>query len=191
MLAGARRYGWGLWGLLVLCTGCLVDTDKPCDDNEVEVDGEGTITGCVCAPGAVPNEDGHGCSPCGAHEEAMSGVCVCEEGYERANARAECEEIGDAGSMMDDEDAGEEPMSSEPTGIGEDCDTAADCAEYDATFCQNLQEPHQCLLQGCAVGDVVCPETQVCCVVDVLPQLAAANGLCVDDCVAPGMMVDP
>jgi len=91
------------------------------------------------------------------------------------------------------EDAGDEPMISGPTGVGEPCETAADCAAFDATFCQNFQEPHQCLLQGCAVGDVVCPDSDVCCVIDALPQLAAANGLCVpsDGCVAPGMVVEP
>jgi hypothetical protein len=45
----------------------------------------------------------------------------------------------------------------------------------------------------CSDGSNRCAEDRECCVITVLPELAATGGLCVDKgmCVAPGMVVTP
>lgn len=67
---------------LALWAGCIVDSDNPCRENEIKL--EGDIAGCLCAPGAVPNADGSGCVLCGANEVVKSGKCECDVGFARA-----------------------------------------------------------------------------------------------------------
>jgi hypothetical protein len=189
----ARRqwlYGLGLSTLVMLATGCIVDEDKPCGANEVRLNDNGFI-GCICAPDSVPTADGTGCSPCGSHEEAKGGACVCVAGYQRKSASTACEPKSEAG---DDSDAGgDTPAKTGPTGENAPCSGPADCANYDATYCQMLQAPNVCLVQGCETGEHSCAGGRVCCSFKDFALLASTGGLCVpmESCIAPGKVVTP
>lgn len=180
-----------LCGLLLSNANCIVDPDQPCDENQVEH--KGTIAGCVCAPGTVPTADNKGCEPCGEHEEAQGGGCVCASGYQRPRAGAACEEIVDSGRPDQADDAGDDLPMYTFTGEGMPCSSAADCEGYDATFCQTLAAPNVCLIQGCETGMRPCPESEVCCSFAGFALLESTNGLCTpaDSCVSPGMVVTP
>ncbi|HKU42515.1 MAG TPA: hypothetical protein VJR89_30365, partial [Polyangiales bacterium] len=153
---------------------CLVDEDQPCGDEFVEL--SGIYGGCVCPRGSVLDAQGKRCKKCGAHEKAQNDVCVCDEGYERPSGGGACALIQDSGSA----DASDTP-DGPPSGEGESCETSADCASYAATFCQNLQAPFVCLVQGCATGQRSCSGSYVCCSFPDIPPLAGANGLCIPE----------
>jgi len=118
---------------------------------------------------------------------------VCATGYERASATAACEMIVDSGQPDEGEDAGAGEPQYTFTGEGMACTSAADCEGYDATFCQTLQAPNVCLIQGCESADRPCPESEVCCSFAGFALLEATHGLCIpaDSCMAPGMVVTP
>jgi hypothetical protein len=184
----------GCWAAMALvASGCLVQDDDRCGTAERKY--EFIFEGCVCAPGHVPNADGIGCEACGENEEVKGGACACVEGYARASASAVCESQLDAGGQLDAGSQADAGMPA-PTGTrGQDmpCSSSSDCEGYDATFCMTLQAPNVCLVQGCARGDSRCAQGRECCEVTVLPQLAAAGGLCVPTgaCTAPGVVVKP
>ena len=164
--------------------GCLLDDDR-CGAHQQSLN---TVNeGCVCESGAVPNPDGIGCRVCGAHEAEKGGACACVAGYARPSPSAACEPEQDSGAEAD---AGASPG---PRGQDTPCDSSDDCMGFDATFCLTLVTPNVCRVQGCARGETRCAADRVCCEVTVLPELAAAGGLCVapTDCQAPGMVVTP
>lgn len=85
---------------------------------------------------------------CGAHQELEDGICVCVEGYRLSgNACAELVDAGaapeDAGDPQDAGDGARPPYS----GQKEPCTSHADCAGYDATYCNPLIM--KCLVEGC------------------------------------------
>jgi hypothetical protein len=177
---------WMWPGVLTLITAsCIVD-DPPCGARQHRVE-SGYLAGCVCDRDAVPNADGVGCHACGPHEQVKAGMCACETGYERANSAAECMAKED----MPDSDSGAQEAGTR----GQDmpCSSASECAGLDATYCLTLQPPSRCLVQGCADGTHPCASDRDCCVISVLPELAATGGLCVPmgTCSAPGMVVTP
>lgn len=191
---GALMAGWHVvsWiALAVVATACLVDEGDECGAHQHLIS-RNLFEGCVCDDGAVPNDNGVGCRQCGRNEKVQAGACVCEEGFARANASAACmpreEEDVDAGATVD---AG--PM--EPGTSGQDmaCTSAADCANYHASYCLTLQPPTRCLVPNCADGTNRCASDRDCCVITILPELAATGGLCVPagTCNAPGMVVTP
>src|SRR4051794_40292558 len=120
--------GWHLvsWvALALVATACIVDEDDPCGTNQHRVT-DGYKDGCVCDEAHIPNANGVGCRACGKHEKTQAGMCVCEAGYARANASAECITKEEDGS-----DAGSNGGSStEPGTRGQDmpCTSTADCA---------------------------------------------------------------
>ena len=161
------------WGAVLLMAGaCIVDEDKPCGAGQVKYAND--FEGCVCAQGLVPNTDGVGCHACASGEVVVGDRCVAMP--------------ADAGSSG--MDAG---PSSGSRGEGETCTGPSDCASFDATYCQMLQAPFVCLVQGCATGEHRCSGERVCCDFAALPLLAATNGLCVPSgsCPAPGKVVTP
>jgi hypothetical protein len=90
-------------------------------------------------------------------------------------------------------DAGTRFCKRPPTGQGAHCDTSADCASYEATFCEALQS-HTCLLEMCATGTNTCPSEWSCC--DLTSLIGAS--LCVPPdrlldgaCPAGGKLVSP
>jgi hypothetical protein len=68
-----------------------------------------------------------------------------------------------------------------PTGFGVSCQTSADCAGYEATYCEAFRS-HTCQLQDCASGATTCPSEWGCC------DFTALIG--VSMCMAPEALVD-
>ena len=158
---------WSLAVALTFLAACIVDTNDPCGDHQVKTTGE--FLGCVCQPGYAFSADGK----------------RCVKAAEDAGAK-------DSG----DEDAAEptdpNPPSG-PTGEMSPCTSSDDCAGFYATFCQTLQAPSICLIQGCATGERRCVGSSICCSFPSFPPLAVTNGICVpaDSCISPGMPVTP
>lgn len=78
-------------------------------------------------------------------------------------------------------DAGMHFCKRPPTGQGEHCDTSADCAAYESTFCETLQS-HTCLLEKCATHENTCPNEWSCC--DLTSLIGASL------CVPPERLMD-
>jgi hypothetical protein len=172
-----------LSALTLALTGCLVDDNNVCGENQREF--TGLSDGCVCVMGTVPNDDGVGCKPCPAGQSAMSGRCVADKPATPDAGGS------DAMSMM--------PARNGTVGQGMTCATSADCASFDATFCET-QQSKTCLVRDCATGERVCADDRVCCDFSALAsfgptfaEFAATNGVCVPmgGCAAPGRMVTP
>ena len=69
-----------------------------------------------------------------------------------------------------------------PTGLGTACKSSDDCSAFDASYCETLQS-HTCILQGCAVSTVACPNEWGCC------DFSALLGAPLSVCYAPAMLV--
>jgi len=152
--------------------GCIIDKDDVCGAGQVK--SSERFAGCMCEPGFVPNADGVGCHACASDEEVRGGQCI--------PMRA------DAGAAQTGDDAG---PADGTRGQDVACDGPDDCAAYDATYCQMLQAPYICLVQGCVSGEHRCAGDRVCCDWSDLPLLAPTNGLCIplSGCVSPGKVV--
>jgi hypothetical protein len=184
--------------LLGSWSACIVG-DQRCGENQIEI--QGSFRFCACKPGTVANASGIGCVRCGKHEKVESETCVCAAGYTRATADAPCAKTAidqpcevdgscDAGCTANADcttgwscevDAGTHFCKQPPTGQGAHCDTSADCAGNEATFCENLQS-HTCLLEKCATHENVCPNEWSCC--DLTSLIGASL------CVPPERLVD-
>jgi hypothetical protein len=158
--------------------GCVAESDEACDAHQVYKAG-GTILEyavCVCdeSQGYVFDEpSGHGCKRCADGQTIVAGKCVSP--------------VVDAGADQDGSSA------SEPTGVGEYCDTTADCAAFDATYCAVAK--HTCLVEKCAAGEHTCSSSSTCCDYSALK---AGFSLCLppdqltgDACPMGGMKVEP
>lgn len=79
-------------------------------------------------------------------------------------------------TAMPDGGAGQADAASqgEPTGVGEPCESADDCADYDATFC--LPQVNTCAVEKCATGENTCGSGTVCCDFSLL---LAGMSLCI------------
>jgi hypothetical protein len=110
------------------------------------------------------------CVACGDHEvpDPTQG-CACEEGYARAATGAACTELP-AGVKA-------------PTGVGTPCTSDADCAGFDADYCE-LAVSKTCLVQHCTVSPNSCFTGRDCCDFshtpgfESLPTLCLQAGLC-------------
>ena len=177
----SRCMWWYAVPLTLIASSCLLDDDR-CGTNQQELDS--TFQGCVCAPGFVPNADGIGCRACGDHEEVKAGTCACSDGFARPTANAACVPASELDGGL-----------SGATGQDMPCTTADDCASYEADFCApQATGANVCLVQHCSTGVQRCDADRDCCVVTALPELAAAEGLCVPRGMCPGgagMVVSP
>lgn len=179
----ARQGHWaartGLAMLVMSLNACLVRGER-CGKNQEPTQGD--FIGCVCQDETVPAADGIGCESCGENEVAAGIACVCAPGHARSASGA-CEPAGEAGV---------EPL---PEGQGEPCESSADCATFEATFCDTLQS-HTCLVRGCASGESSCLSSEECCDLSVYPVagLDMADGLCIPQGLcdtAGGSVVEP
>lgn len=184
------RAAWRIAAALALATGCIVDSDKPCDRGRVEF--KGGATGCVCEPGSVPSSDGTSCMPCsGDHEEAMNGTCQCVSGYKRMGKS--CVEEVDAGRSPEIADAAPKAPSGQDTA----CSSQDDCASFDADFCLPFPPTRNCAVRNCANKQTTCAGDRVCCDVSgasgIFPELMMADGICVTQaaCAMGGKVVTP
>jgi len=174
--------------LLSLSASCILE-DERCGPYQQKFDGD--FEGCKCVEGAVATADNRACTPCGQFETAMNNACVCMPGYSKQ--AGVCTPVVDAGSTDAGIDSG--MTATAPTGEGMSCSSSADCASYDAKFCQNLRPPGMCFVQGCATGATTCFGDRVCCDLSPygVPALVAAGGLCLppSSCNAPAKVVTP
>lgn len=168
----------------------LVDrTCVPCREHEV-----GTLSGCDCAEGFARPSEGAACQKaetlgkaCASdteckdpkysvcHLEGAAGYCTsaCEtsEDCDRTLNYA-CDHFGAVGVC-------ERP----PTGEGHACATSADCAGFEADYCEAFREK-KCLKQGCKQNPSICHGDWVCCDISVLgaslciPPDALESGAC-------------
>lgn len=81
-----------LWLLVAgsAASACLLE-DERCGPYQVEQHID-NVALCVCAPDAIPRDDGHACEPCGDHETPTGGECLCEEGFVRTTTDGPCEQ---------------------------------------------------------------------------------------------------
>jgi hypothetical protein len=132
------------WAALLL-SGCVYDSGERCDQGQVLFDD----LRCVCAAGLVMTPSG--CIPCGEHEVAGEGGCVCADGYARPSAEAACEPaVTGQGNACSAEMPCTDPMynrceasangGSYCTNTG--CTTSADCSRGYA--CDTAVSPSLC-----------------------------------------------
>jgi hypothetical protein len=74
------------------------------------------------------------------------------------------------------------PHATRPTGEGQPCASEADCAGFEASFCE-IYVSRTCLVSGCSLSPDSCPAGEECCDVTAvglvgLPTLCLAAGLC-------------
>ncbi|MFC1641870.1 hypothetical protein ACFL5O_04150 [Myxococcota bacterium] len=157
-----------------------------------------SVTGtCVC-PTEHVLQDGT-CQPCGANEEPSAESCVCTEGFSREDSSGSCEPTDTTASTSEPltEHTGQtgtdttastgEPLTEHPeqTGVDTPCQSEADCADFDANYCE-LMVSSTCLVKDCDTTDPnACSEGHHCCDFAAfgLPSLcisaALSGGVCV------------
>ncbi|MET0341221.1 MAG: hypothetical protein ABW252_09470 [Polyangiales bacterium] len=87
ILGCARGWLWATSALLL--ASCIVDDENKCGANQVESDVK-HVSGCICAPNAIPNADGIGCTACGANASVQNGACTCNTGFAQVTAGGAC-----------------------------------------------------------------------------------------------------
>jgi hypothetical protein len=166
------------------------DGCSPCGPNEVAA---GTACACVegyarasegepCEP--VPTGLGAACDPAGLPcTEGDYGHCqatAAEAGYCTSTG---CDTSDDCPSGYACTDDGAVRFCMRPpTGQGHACASSADCADYEATYCETFVA-HICLVSGCSLSPDSCHEGWVCCDlsgygVDGLDTLCVEEGSC-------------
>jgi hypothetical protein len=100
-------------------------------------------------------------------------------GYCTSAGCADSEECPDGFACSDE--GGERYCERPPTGQGAACQSAADCADFEATYCESFQRG-VCLVQDCTVSPDSCHEGWTCCdlsSVGLDETLCVQDGLCV------------
>jgi hypothetical protein len=158
-----------------------------CDEGEVPTD-----AGCVCAAGLAPSADG-GCEEsiaglgraCAGDDDCEpegASLCLLEDGEtEGVCTVGGCETAADC-PLEYACDVARDPALClpPPTGYGAPCESASDCAEFEASYCETLQEK-VCLVE-CAADPGLCLGDYACCDYGSLGATAV--------CVPPGELVD-
>jgi hypothetical protein len=170
------------------CAPGLVAIDgvcQACPEHEVEQNGS-----CVCEQGYTRADESSACV------EDVPGLGVaCSDDVDCAEApftHCQADPAGDyctatgCGSTADcaagfacDTAADPSYCKRPPLGQGAACETSADCASYEATYCEVI-EGNVCLVQGCGDGSVECFEGWQCCDLTAfgLPMLCVPEGEC-------------
>jgi len=167
--------------------GCVA-----CGDNTVVVNGE-----CRCAQGYARAAADAACTEIAAGEAELGGACAddtdCVEpyGYCAGDGDGYCTATGcsdhsdcetDWYCAQDDSGA---YCQRPPTGLGLSCKSDADCAGYEATYCEVFQT-QTCQVVGCAEGETACHGDWACCdfrtlfgvSMCVTPDTLDASGMC-------------
>jgi hypothetical protein len=160
-------------------SGCV-----PCGDSERESNGE-----CVCVDGyarasegascePIPEELGAACDtatlPC---ESATYPVCHATDGTSGYCTSA-CTSSDDCNGGYKCHEAGADSYCRRPpTGYGTSCDTADECSDGEATFCETIQS-HVCLVPCSAGKTDVCFEGEVCCDFVLFNPICVPNDAC-------------
>jgi hypothetical protein len=132
-------------------------------------------SGCVCASGyAQQSNDG----PCEPVPETLGTVCDTSNSPACADAKVNycfatsgttgyctssgCSTNGDCtGGYICNTSASPSYCRRPPTGVGEACATSDDCANYEANFCDAMQQ--KCLMAGCKTSPDDCFPGYACC----------------------------
>ena len=157
----------------------------PCGENREVQNGV-----CACKAGFVPNSDGNGCvaSDIGAPCDAEGGCtdsfpyCVADKTQPYCSSTG-CSSSADCAGGWTCEVSNDTRYCRKPiTGLGVQCTSNDHCAGFEANYCENIQT-HTCILQGCAVRDVVCPSEWLCC------DYSALLGAALSTCISPSQVV--
>lgn len=105
---------------------CVYDADERCGPHQQLIDKDR----CICELGFVPGKAG--CVPCGEHELASNGACVCAADYARPADGAACEPIPAALGAACDTDAS--PCADGPYGL---CHVTSGTAGYCTKACSS------------------------------------------------------
>jgi hypothetical protein len=157
----------------------------PCGANELASNGA-----CECAEGFSRSSPDAGClasgagaacgaaTPCGA-DYPYCAMTSASEGY---CSRSGCAGNADCTSGWTCERAGDTRFCRRPpTGLGVACTGSADCASFEASYCEAFST-HTCILQGCALKTVSCPNEWACC------DFSSLLGAPLSICAAPAML---
>ena len=157
----------------------------PCGEHESP-----SVDACVCDEGYGRSADG---GPCEKLPEGLGATCDsagapcaygafshCQAVEETAGycTQAGCATSADCPSGYGCE-LGAQPTFCKrpPTGLQTPCDSSADCADFEASYCETYFS-HLCLVADCTSSPDSCPEGWECC------DLTAAIGTTI--CVLPG-----
>jgi hypothetical protein len=126
------RLSWLIWlGALlsVAPSACVYDGDERCGPHQVLIEKDR----CICEEDYVPGAAG--CVPCGEHEYASNGACVCVDDYARPADGAACELI--------------------PAALGAACDmeTAPCAADGPYSLCHVVEGTSGYCTNGCSADD--------------------------------------
>ena len=194
---GSRRLvSFSFWLIAlpaVLTASCSLDDADACDEHQVLVtraSGQ-EFRVCVCdeAHGyVIDSVAGHGCKACAKGTVAQNGMCTkVAETIDAGAPASDDAAMPDAAMSKPDEPA-------MPSGLGEMCTGNADCASFDATFCDSVMT-HTCLVEKCATGENACPASWACC---DFSALLAGLSICVPEenltggaCPMGGKRVEP
>jgi hypothetical protein len=161
--------------------GCV-----PCGENEVP-----DATGCTCESGFVRPTPDAACEPVpGLGDDCDTESVPCTEpdypycqvvsgtaGYCTAS---DCTTSSDCPAGYACETSGSPRFCKRPpVGAGESCESSADCAGTEATFCETFTT-HQCLVEGCSLAPDDCFEGNTCCDLSQfgLPTVCVPEGTC-------------
>lgn len=153
---------------------------------------------CVCMDGYVRDDSSGNCREVVAGEAMFGGACDSDaacvdpygycadatgDGYCTSSACTDNSDCEDVWTCV--EESGSSYCKRPPSGLGETCASQADCAGFEATYCETFQAK-TCQLVGCAEGNTTCPGDWVCCDLRgalgvsmcVTPDVLDANGEC-------------
>jgi hypothetical protein len=166
--------------------GYVLDTDSgygcvACKKNETSSAGA-----CVCKEGYSRPDEKSPCektegsvlgSECSAEQSCTAPNPYCAETQSPAYCTTQdCSENDDCPSMWRCDKAGDVAFCKKPpTGLGDSCDTSADCAGNEAGFCETFMT-RTCIINKCASQPSVCPSQLVCCDLTAL----IGEALCID-----------
>jgi len=191
----------GTFELCVCEPGAVINPDgvgcTPCGAHEEVKD-----DACVCKSGFAKTKADGACmkseigAACDATTSCGSDFPYCASSAAEGYCTSECADNGDCPTDWTCETQAETHYCSKPrTGLGASCASSADCADFDAKFCDTFQT-HTCLLADCATGDTLCPNAWACC--DFSSLLGSPLSICTTpeqltsgDCPMGGTLVEP
>ena len=128
---------------------------------------------CVCETGYARANDAAACekvegsiagSTCSETEPCTDPNPHCAEAdSERYCTTSGCARHADCPAMWRCATSGATKYCQKPpTGLGDKCDSAADCAGKEAKFCEFFMT-HECMVNDCARAPNICPSQYACC----------------------------
>lgn len=145
---------------------------------------------CLCVEGYARPAEGGACAliPDALGAECDPAAPACDARYPTCHASSdasgycttECVSSADcSGGFACDTTKSPSYCQRPPLGVGQKCTTSADCASFEATYCESIQS-HVCLVQGCTKAPNSCfPGNDCCDLTSVgLPTVCVPTGTC-------------